>query len=423
MGAFALVFLLRTHWSVLAGLRPAGWEYWFDQGKYLRSARAFGHGNPTPSEHWYPLLYSMAIAPFEWLPPIWAAFFPDVMAYAAAFAGFAAVARRFEMPAWTALLLFLPSTVFYPWLAETWTDPWSTTLSAALIWMSLGLSCSWVDDLPSAKRPERCFALGAVLAMIPLCRPADALVSAAIATCLSKPLLIDDRRWREIAIIIPGALLPIVLYVAIHCSIYGFSPTDYMILSAVYGSESAPGRGGKAYLLFVEPRPWYPAGFGILKLIPWAPLGVAGIVVSVGEKSVRQVALLLVLPATLYLIMMVSYVDLLPSGLWRYHNIHYFKWIVPLIALFSIDFIEETSFPQGRIGSRVGRDPGPLESVRIEPVVAVGTAPARLVPIFRTISRLRRCLFRPLGLGRPTGADAKYLRISPSPGRARDNAG
>lgn len=32
---------------------------------------------------------------------------------------------------------------------------------------------------------------------------------------------------------------------------------------------------------------------------------------------------------------MLAYVDLLPTGLWRFANVHYFKWIFPLLGLFA----------------------------------------------------------------------------------------
>jgi hypothetical protein len=40
-----------------------------------------------------------------------------------------------------------------------------------------------------------------------------------------------------------------------------------------------------------------------------------------------------------YLVLMLAYVDLLPSGLWTFHNVHYFKWLLPLFGLFAIVFL------------------------------------------------------------------------------------
>lgn len=39
---------------------------------------------------------------------------------------------------------------------------------------------------------------------------------------------------------------------------------------------------------------------------------------------------LLVVP---YVVLFLSYTDLIPTGLWRYNNIHYFKWTFPGFAL------------------------------------------------------------------------------------------
>lgn len=38
---------------------------------------------------------------------------------------------------------------------------------------------------------------------------------------------------------------------------------------------------------------------------------------------------------------MLAYVDLLPSGLWRFNNVHYFKWMFPAFALFLLLFLRD----------------------------------------------------------------------------------
>src|SRR2546430_6397369 len=51
------------------GPRGPGWFAWFDQGQYLRSAKALAAGNFSPDSHFYPPLYPLAGAVFvRWLP-------------------------------------------------------------------------------------------------------------------------------------------------------------------------------------------------------------------------------------------------------------------------------------------------------------------------------------------------------------------
>ncbi|MBL7439168.1 hypothetical protein INQ32_25735, partial [Escherichia coli] len=49
----------------------------------------------------------------------------------------------------------------------------------------------------------------------------------------------------------------------------------------------------------------------------------------------RWLTLCMALAALLYTAMMLAYVDLVPSGMWRFFNAHYFKWLFPMVALFT----------------------------------------------------------------------------------------
>ena len=47
-----------------------GWNGWWDQSNYLKSATALAHGNLQPSQHWYPLGYALLGAPFVYVTPV-----------------------------------------------------------------------------------------------------------------------------------------------------------------------------------------------------------------------------------------------------------------------------------------------------------------------------------------------------------------
>ena len=63
---FAALYVLATIKQASATSYGASW---FDQGMYLRSARAFAAGDLDPRLHWYPPLYSLLAAPFVGLLP------------------------------------------------------------------------------------------------------------------------------------------------------------------------------------------------------------------------------------------------------------------------------------------------------------------------------------------------------------------
>jgi hypothetical protein len=81
---------------------------------------------------------------------------------------------------------------------------------------------------------------------------------------------------------------------------------------------------------------------GLTERYPWLLVSLAGLiwVLIRGDGALRSVAVAIVLLFVLYL----PYGDLLPNGLWRFKNIHYFKWTFPFLALFAVLLIKQTWF-------------------------------------------------------------------------------
>lgn len=64
----------------------------------------------------------------------------------------------------------------------------------------------------------------------------------------------------------------------------------------------------------VERLPWMVPGLAAMLALPWITRGAA-----------RASLALLAGCIVVYDLLFFSYADLLPSGLWLYHNVHYFK--------------------------------------------------------------------------------------------------
>lgn len=379
--AFLIAAAFTAGPAVLLAQAPPGWSGWADQTQYLISAHALLHGDLTASAHWYPLLYPILLAFFAWLPDYYATLIPNLLCFLAALIGFQSVAARFGVGRWGAVLLFLPATILYPHaddpffsILANWLIPWTTTLSSALIWLALALALR----IGASPRPLReGSVLGLLLGLIPACRPADIVVSGIIGLCLFIPLLVHARRWREFASIIAASLAVIAVYLALYLRIYGPHPTNYMLLSTAYGERFAQ-LGWKSVLILLAPRPWYPDGEGLLALLPWLALGAAGMVLALTRKQERWAIALLGLPALAYAAVMLAYTDLLPSGLWRYHNMHYFKWLFPLGALFAWVWLRR--LPRQPIAASLALALVMLPaSLHYSPAPAKPDAPARLV--------------------------------------------
>ncbi|WP_448664250.1 hypothetical protein ACG3SL_06110 [Sphingomonas sp. CJ20] len=346
------------------------WRGWADQRAYLDSARAFAGLDFSAARHWYPLVYPLTGAPFAaWLA---APFVPvDIACFGIAFYGFSRVCAALGVGARTAALLFLATTLLDPRIAKLWVEPWTTTPSAALLWLAFGL----VADLRSGAGFDRrrALVLGLALAAIPLVRPADVVVGALVALFALGPVL----RRRLLLPVLGGGVAIVAVYGALHVSIYGPRASDYMLLSQAYGLNIGD-LGWKLQVLLLDPAPWFPGEVGLLRAMPWLVPGAAGLVLALvrlrGEA--RMLAAWLCAAALVYCVTLFAYVDLLPSGMWRFNNVHYFKWLLPLFGLGAVLLVREGArAPLGAVAALVAvLLPTCLRAV---PVPVAADAPAK----------------------------------------------
>ena len=301
----------------------SGWIGWWDQGRYYESAGALAAGNLDPARHWYPLGYAVLAAPFGFLRSH--PFFPvDLVNLLSTYAAFILFARRVAITATVAAIIFLLTGCLDSMLFKQWAIPWNTSPSAALIWGLLAVSAAY---LQGQRRP---FLLGALAGALPLIRPTDGIIGAICLVWLAATDLRAARlRRRDLGLIIAGLALPVLPYAALYLAIYGLHPTAYMINSGNI-ELTVHNPIWRACVLLIEPRQWFFAGSGILSRIPWLLLGFAGALWAWRKGGVLA---LLSVCLTAYCLFFLCYIDLLPTGLWRYFNVHYFKWTLPGFGL------------------------------------------------------------------------------------------
>jgi hypothetical protein len=190
------------------------------------------------------------------------------------------------------------------------------------------------------------------------------------------------RRLPDWARVAAAAVLVLAPIVVLHLVIYGPAQSPYMRNSAGIGFTLYD-LGWKTYVLLLDPYPWFLDGIGLARRIPWLALALAGLVPALfrGAKD-RVLAATLLLHAVLY----ISYVDLLPTGLWRFLNVHYFVWALPGWALLAALLLRDLARP-GRALARPGRArwiaaaslpaTALLLCLRAVPVPAADDAPAK----------------------------------------------
>lgn len=315
---------------------PLGWWDWWDQGRYLDSAHALAAGVMDPLRHWYPLGYPVLAAPFT----RWShghPFLPvNLASLVLSYAGFLAFARRAGVGRGWAVLLFLVGAAGSRTLFEGWIIPWNTTPVSALIWLLLATTAAHMDG---KRRP---LLIGLMAAAIPLIRPTELLLA---APCVLAAAVAGRRRpkpgrrtWlREPALMAAGGLLVAVPYGLLHWHIYGLEPSPYMALSTSLGF-TLHDFGWKAYVVLADPRAWFGDGRGLLWRAPWAALALPGLAVAWAHgRAAALLAVLIVVHTVLYL----SYVDMLPTGLWRFFNAHYWQWAMPGLALLAFLLVRD----------------------------------------------------------------------------------
>ncbi len=352
---------------------PLGWNGWFDQGNYVKSATSLAHGALVPERHWYPLGYPLAGALFVHWMPTQCFFVADLLCLLACLLGFVTFCDASGIGRTMSVLIFLLGTVASTSLRHVWIEPWNTTLSAALIWWLLALSArasSLTRD--TVKYLVRIVGMGALSAAMIETRPTDALL-----VVVSFSAVLGSRSRARETVIAPmlaalagGALLGLP-YAVLYLSIYGWHPTPYMLLSNRIGFR-ATNLWWKSYLLLIDPRPWLPTGVGLLQRFPWLVASFAGMLSIPFLRSEQRApfGLLSLLIATTWTLFFL-YGDLQPSGLWLFQNIHYFKWTFPGLLLLGFIFVRNLAGPHRMVLSII------FSSVLLACMIQLRPKPAR----------------------------------------------
>jgi hypothetical protein len=309
---------------------PLGWWGWWDQSQYLRSAESLAKGVLTPDAHWYPFGYSILAAPFTLIAQKHAFFYVNFICFALTILVWIRLAGVFEVHPVAALALLAGSLLLDPVIFEQFVIPWNTTPVALCIYLCLYL----------ALRREL-LTVGSVIvlslsaAIVPVVRPTDALLLVPIACAVLYRLVREHDGPSGTTLILSGMSVVLAvfgLYIALHVSTYGGAASPYMVHAGTIGFDARP-LAEKLYAILIDPNPLYAEGEGIIRRAPWillAPYGFAVLFARAGWRA-WVIGAVIVINFVFY----ISFVDLLPHGLWRYKNIHYFKLSYPLLALFA----------------------------------------------------------------------------------------
>ncbi|MGN6620235.1 MAG: hypothetical protein ACTHKR_04120 [Sphingomonas sp.] len=307
------------------------WAGWFDQSRYIASVHALMRLDFDAGQHWYPPAYALSALPFAWITPNTPFLIADGVLFALTAAAFARAMRPFGIGPWLAAAIFALSTLAITPIAILWTEPWTTTLSSALLWGLFATLAMLIDgDGKPAAGPL--LAVGALVAALPATRPADAV--GGIAALIAASLIAARRgvlNRRTVGLVAAGGLAVAIPYGLLYLAIYGPQLSGYIIAGKGQGFafDDLP---WKAYTLLIAARPWFPDGRGLIEVAPFLLPGMAGLLATAvtGSREARRMLALIAVIGLPLLAVQLAYTDFQPPGMWVFGNAHYLIWLLPL---------------------------------------------------------------------------------------------
>jgi hypothetical protein len=322
----ALLFAIRYPWRELIG-SPIWHTYW-DQSRYLESARALAALDLDPARHHYPPLYSLLAAPFTGIFPGDPFVLIDALCLIAGVAVLVGLFGELIGRFWAASFA-LGFLAFRGILDFTFILPWNSTLAALLVIAALFCLMRLERAGPSLRRS---FWFSLLLGLLVPLRPLDAIVAAALypfwLVAIWRRTGDRDREARlrkllpHLGALALGGLLGPLLFLGFNFAVYGRALSLYVDASTVFAFPALAQKFVSIFFdsasLYLEPMQTIAARF------PWVVLAFPALAIclTLGPLWLKAAVTLVVLQFTLYL----AYADLVPNGLYLYVNIHYFRW-------------------------------------------------------------------------------------------------
>lgn len=343
-----IYILLYFHTIVVPGnqfdTHPLGWWGWFDQGVYLKNARNMAQWQ-FPQEFWYPVLYPALGALFLSFSPGHPFFLINWACLLWFCYVFIRIAEQYFTRIWVLFILF-GTTICQPRIFEQFITPWTTTLCVALL--STGfLALLWLDEVNKGIRQKlyiwQIFLVSLSLGLVIATRPQDTIIGVVISLFFFIKWLELKKQKKAIpgwialftTAIIGACIGPILYlghrYLISHSfeALYAFggaSLSDILPLADI--PEKFISLWLDGYSIYGEEHS------GLLLQFPWLFISLSGLFWVLLSKNfiLRCIATAIIVS---FCFIYLPFFDLLPTGLWRFSNVHYFKWTFPYFGLFA----------------------------------------------------------------------------------------
>ncbi|WP_321854827.1 hypothetical protein [Paraburkholderia tropica] len=325
---------------------PRGWWDWFDQGQYLREAKALALHDWSPDNFYYPVLYPLIGRVFlHWTPnhPFFVFDGFALLVFVYVFVKFAdQYLSRVETLALTAGALWFTPTVMVNYAIPWTTSGTALVYSLCLLILMRQKRIGERGECNNSAAVSWALLFSMLFGALVVLRPVDAGVAAVffpayVFFTLPSRNVVDLFRQRRRVFLICGALglglvFWLLIFGAVNHKIFGRPLSGYMQSTASSSGYFVAELPRKVWSLVFDTNTAYlEPQAALVTHYPWLMLSIVGIAVVLvrGDKLLRVLALAILLHFALY----APYGDLLPEGMWRFHNVHYFKWAVPYLAL------------------------------------------------------------------------------------------
>ena len=328
---------------------PLGWWGWADQGNYLQGALDFANWQFEAASHFYPPFYTFLGSIFVNITPDHIYYYPNLFLLCGYIILFVLLMQKYIGVTLSLVALFFG--IISSWvIGLQWLIPWTSTPTAFFLISGLILldrqrikdtEGSWTQK----GRVLNSALFGLCIGMLLPTRPGDFFASSPLAVAYAALLLrkvfaggLRDRTpIMQIAAGALAALVPIGLYAVFNQLVFGNLTGRYVAFvqhTGVFWTQLPM----KFYSHILNSYDYY-AEYGAdwLSVIPINAFSLAFLAAAlfVGPFVFRISSLV----AWLALATSYAYSGTLPTGTFRYFNIHYFKWMLPVAIGVSLYFL------------------------------------------------------------------------------------
>lgn len=327
---------------------PLGWWGWWDQSLYMQASLDFWTQGLSPEAHIYPPLYPLLGALLLPLSQMHSYLVPNLVLLLIFILFFTQTFRPLIGP-WGAAAAASIGLLQHQMIVLQWVIPWTSSLAASFEMVGLFLFGRYVmlrenPDWEAGARIKNATAFAFCIGLLAPTRPVDFI--AFLPLCLiygawivrdglCAPKAEGRGSWQSLVWCLLIGALPLTIYLAFNTHVFGGPFKGYFAVAQNAGGSTPHDLIDRAYSHIVDAAAYY--GEQRSDWISTLPLMAISVCVMpfallLGPPLLRAIAIV----TLTHLALVYSYSDAVPTGQFRYFNIHYFKWmhvVLPAVLL------------------------------------------------------------------------------------------